>query len=101
MRIKLDENLPASLASLLAQEGHNADTVPDEGLTGQPDSRIWEAVKSDNRFLITQDLDFSDLRQVPTGTHPGVLVVRLAQPSRRALIKRIREIFAVEAVNEW
>ena len=34
MRIKLDENLPISLADLLAQAGHDVDTSPQENLTG-------------------------------------------------------------------
>lgn len=60
MRIKLDENLPAILASDLARLGHDIDTVPREGLKGHLDTEIWEAAQRAWRFLITQDLDFSD-----------------------------------------
>lgn len=35
MRIKLDENLPGRLVSLLAQMGHDVDTVPAEGIEGK------------------------------------------------------------------
>lgn len=31
MQIKLDENLPADLAEILIELGHDVDTVPDEG----------------------------------------------------------------------
>lgn len=31
MKIKLDENLPSGLAKILAQLGHDADTITDEG----------------------------------------------------------------------
>lgn len=58
MKIKLDENLPARLADLLKSWGHDADTVADEGLKGRPDPDIWAAARKENRFLITQDLDF-------------------------------------------
>lgn len=61
MRIKLDENLPISLAPLLKTLGHDVSTVDDEGLRGKPDFDIWQAAQSEARFLITQDLDFSDL----------------------------------------
>jgi predicted nuclease of predicted toxin-antitoxin system len=37
VKIKLDENLPATLAGILARLGHDADTVVDEGLKGEPD----------------------------------------------------------------
>jgi predicted nuclease of predicted toxin-antitoxin system len=40
MRIKLDENLPLRLAPLLQQRGYDVDTVPEEQLTGQPDTEI-------------------------------------------------------------
>jgi len=40
VKIKLDENLPARLVGLLAKLGHDTDTVPQEGLTGRPDSDI-------------------------------------------------------------
>ena len=36
MKIKLDENLPARLATLLESMGHQVDIVADEGLTGKP-----------------------------------------------------------------
>jgi predicted nuclease of predicted toxin-antitoxin system len=32
VKVKLDENLPARLVRLLAELGHDADTVPQEGL---------------------------------------------------------------------
>lgn len=38
MKFKLDENLPVDLVSDLRQAGHDADSVPDEGLTGAPRS---------------------------------------------------------------
>jgi hypothetical protein len=38
MRFKLDENLPAELLTDLRVAGHDAETVPDEGITGAPDS---------------------------------------------------------------
>jgi predicted nuclease of predicted toxin-antitoxin system len=65
MRIKLDENLPARLKAVLTARGHETDTVNDEGLTGQPDQNIWQAAQTESRFLITQDLDFSDTRKMP------------------------------------
>ena len=40
MKIKLDENMPASLAIDLAVLGHDVDTTPQEGLTGAADTQI-------------------------------------------------------------
>ncbi len=40
MRIKLDENLPSSLAAVLTELGHDADTVVQEGLGGVSDTEV-------------------------------------------------------------
>jgi hypothetical protein len=51
--------------------------------------------------LITQDLDFSDLRQFTPGTHAGILLIRLKEPSIRSLIAKVEDIFRTERVQEW
>lgn len=60
MRLKLDENLPKSLVTSLTALGHDVDTVVEEGLKGRSDDEVWEAAQNHERFLVTQDLDFSD-----------------------------------------
>jgi predicted nuclease of predicted toxin-antitoxin system len=101
MKIKLDENLPESLADALGELGHDADTVPREGLAGRVDPDVWAAAQDSGRFLVTQDLDFSDLRTFEPGTHHGILLVRLREPSRRLLIERVRALFESEDVESW
>jgi predicted nuclease of predicted toxin-antitoxin system len=101
MRIKLDENLPAGLAARLSALGNDVETVPSEGLCGRPDPAVWEACQREKRFLITQDLDFSDVRRFAPGTHAGLLLVRLREPSRRALAERIENIFREQGAIGW
>jgi predicted nuclease of predicted toxin-antitoxin system len=101
VKIKLDENLPERLVLELAALGHDVDTVRAEHLTGRRDNEIWQAAQSVDRFLITQDLDFSDVRRYAPGTHGGLLLVRLAQPSRDALVARVVLLFATESVDQW
>ena len=102
MRIKLDENLPATLVGILARLGHEADTVVDEGLKGEPDEVVWPAAQSEGRFLVTQDLDFSDIRRFAPGTHHGLMLVRLRMPSQTALERRVGEALAeMETSDAW
>lgn len=101
MRIKLDENIPSQLRSDLSNLGHDVDTVIDEGLTGKNDDTVWSAAQREQRFFITQDLDFSDSRRFQPGTHHGVLIVRLTDASRHALAQRILSIFSRERVERW
>ena len=102
MKIKLDENLPATLVGTLAHLGHETDTVVDEGLKGQPDEVVWPAAQSDGRFLVTQDLDFSDIRKFAPGTHHGLMLVRLRMPSQSLLERRVGEAFEeMEGSDAW
>jgi len=98
VKIKLDENLPERLVSELGALGHDVDTVRAEHLVGRADNEVWQAAQSASRFLITQDLDFSDVRQYKPGTHAGLLLVRLAQPGRYTLVAMR---FATEPVDQW
>jgi predicted nuclease of predicted toxin-antitoxin system len=101
MKIKLDENLPFQLAAKLSALGHDVHTILEEELTGSSDARIWAAAQGENRFLITQDLDFADIRQFVPQTHCGMLLVRLHSPTRMNLINRIQELFRSENVESW
>ena len=101
MKLKLDENLPYSLVRHLASLGHDADSVFDERLTGDRDDVVWQAAQHDGRFLLTQDLDFSDARKYRPGAHHGLLLVRLAEPGREALYDRLSAVFADEDVESW
>ncbi len=101
MKIKIDENLPERLAAELHAFGHDVDTVRAEHLGGRDDSDVWQAAQSVHRFLITQDLDFSDVRRYTPGTHAGLLLVRLARPGRDALLARVSMLFETEPVEEW
>lgn len=101
MRLKLDENMPASLAAALSTKGHDVDTSPAEGLAGRSDADVWAATQAAQRLLITQDLDFSDIRRYEPGTHHGLLLVRLREPSRTRLADRVLQVFALPEAAEW
>jgi predicted nuclease of predicted toxin-antitoxin system len=101
MKVKLDENLPEDLISALSRIGHDVDNVSLEGFAGQNDSRIWQAAQDSGRFLVTQDLDFSDVRKFAPGTHCGLMLVRLQNPGRKTLAERITEAFTVQDAELW
>ena len=101
MKIKLDENMPGQMVSVLANLGHNVETVIQEGMAGYPDGNIWRRAQQEGRFLITQDLDFSDINIFAPGTHHGILLVRMHSPGRLALTLRVRTLFESEDVSDW
>jgi predicted nuclease of predicted toxin-antitoxin system len=85
MRIKLDENLPDDLRPAPAALGHDVDTVAEEGLRGRLDPDLWIAAQASHRFFITQDMDFSDVRQFKPGTHYGLMLLRLEAVRRERI----------------
>ena len=65
MRVKLDENLDARLASVVTARGHDVETVATEGLSGQEDDAVFDVCRREERTLITLDLDFSNPFRFP------------------------------------
>ena len=101
MKVKLDENLPASLTAFLAALGHDVDTVQDEQLSGRPDAVVWRAAQAAGRFLVTLDLGFGDLRAYPPGTHCGILVVRLPDAEQFRVAEYVTAWFQRMDVESW
>jgi predicted nuclease of predicted toxin-antitoxin system len=94
VKVKLDENLPASLGDVLIAYDHDVETVITEKLTGHPDSEVAAAALAEGRLLITLDKGFGDIRARPPGTHPGILVLRLSDESAVAVRQAITELLA-------
>ena len=92
MRVKVDENLPASLASLLRERGFEADTVIEEGLAGSTDEDLLAAARAEDRMIVTLDRGFGDIRRYPPGSHPGIVVLRLADESAFATRPAIMQL---------
>ena len=94
MKIKLDENLGRPHAALLKRHGYETDRLSDEGLSGIEDAELWRHVRQEKRFLITLDLDFSDIRRHAPGTHPGILLLRARAKGRRAVLRILARVLA-------
>jgi predicted nuclease of predicted toxin-antitoxin system len=92
MRFKLDENMPESLVIDLSAVGHDAATCRQEGIGGGGDPAIASHALTEGRILVTFDLDFSDIRRYPPGSHPGMVIFRLHSqdiPSCRLAFSRL------------
>jgi predicted nuclease of predicted toxin-antitoxin system len=80
MRFKLDENLDAQLASILAKHGHDVATVLGQQLGGRSDEMIYQRCVAERRVLITLDLDFSNPLRFPVADTVGIIVLRPIRP---------------------
>ena len=95
MKFKLDEILPASAATELADAGPDVDTVMDENLAGAPDPDVVNAATTAGRILISLDRGLGDIRTYPPGTHAGIIVLRLADQSAATVTKAVSDLAAI------
>lgn len=92
MRFKLDENLSPKIAGLLAEAGHDATTVAEQGLSGAEDLDIVSVCLDEGRILLTLDLDFADVRAYPPHRYPGLIVLRISNQSPRRQLEVVSRI---------
>ena len=85
MKFKLDENLSPSLATMFEAEGHDAHSVVQQALGGQPDERVLEVCDREQRALLTSDLDFSNILAYPPENHAGIVVFRLSDQAHTTI----------------
>jgi predicted nuclease of predicted toxin-antitoxin system len=88
----VDENLPAEAVEILAQAGHDAVSVLDQGLGGQPDPNVATVCQKEHRVLVTLDLDFADIRAYPPVDYSGVIVLRLVRLDKPRILPVIQRL---------
>ena len=92
MRIKIDEDLPKGAAEAVRGVVPDTLTVIEEGLSGILDSALWETAQREQRFLITGDKAFANIKQYPPGTHAGVLLLRPDEDGILQTLDLIRDV---------
>jgi predicted nuclease of predicted toxin-antitoxin system len=94
VKFKLDENLSPSLAALFAADGHEAHSVVQQALGGQPDERVIDVCRREQRALITL--------AYPPAKFTGIVVLRLAYQAHitvEAAIRRVLDLLPQEPVT--
>jgi predicted nuclease of predicted toxin-antitoxin system len=102
MKFKVDENLPVDVLLLLREAGYDGVSVHDQQLFGQPDNIILKACQTEQRVLITLDLDFADIRQYPPREYAGLIILRLRRQDKKNVLnisRRLIKAFAQEDVS--
>jgi hypothetical protein len=90
MKFKLDENLPVELAGDLRTAGHEAQTIPEQGLAGASDAVLVERVRTEGRILLTMDKGIADTRAYPPKQYAGIILFRPPSSGRGAVLTFIR-----------
>jgi predicted nuclease of predicted toxin-antitoxin system len=77
MKLKLDENLGRRVAALFRQQGHDVSTVPAQGFCSAHDRVLIETCRSEQRCLVTLDLEFGNSLLFRPSAYAGIAVLRL------------------------
>jgi predicted nuclease of predicted toxin-antitoxin system len=103
LKIKVDEDLPKRVAEAVRGVVPDTLTVIEEGLSGIMDPALWETVQREQRFLITGDKAFANIRLYPPGTHAGVLLLRPDEdgiPQMMDLIQDVLKLGILENLGD-
>ncbi len=75
-KIILDENLPPSWSTLLAQHGYEAVYWLSIGKAGAEDAHIMTYARENGYLILTRDLDFGTLLAQTQANGPSVILIR-------------------------
>jgi predicted nuclease of predicted toxin-antitoxin system len=90
----LDENFPKSAEKLLYELGHQVIDIRGTELQGIDDFRLFELAQENGAILLTTDRDFYHTVPLRYSDHSGVIVIALKQPSREAILSKLRWIIS-------
>jgi predicted nuclease of predicted toxin-antitoxin system len=101
--LKLDENLSDRVLTRMRAAGLDTESVRTQKLSGTADEALFDHCRTEQRTLITLDLDFSNpLRFSPVKT-AGTIVLRPNRPSMpeiNALIETVIRRLEVDSPKE-
>ncbi|HVO68263.1 MAG TPA: DUF5615 family PIN-like protein [Syntrophales bacterium] len=98
MRLLVDENIPLMSVDELRALGHDVTDIRGTNLEGVDDEELWKVVQKEKRLLITTDKGFLQNRYE---THHGILIVRLKQPNRLTIHRKVMKGISLFKEKEW
>lgn len=92
MRFLLDMGLAQSTARFLRQQGHEAVHLRDQGLQRVDDTLIIEKACSEDRIVLTHDLDFGRVVALSGQRIPSVITFRLSDMRASTVNRHLAEV---------
>lgn len=93
MKFKLDENFGTRTQEIFRSLGHDVETVRSQNLQGCSDQHLFEVCCTENRCLVTLDLDFADVVRFPPSQSSGIVVIRVPHNPSLALLEQMARQF--------
>ncbi len=97
MRLLLDMNMSPKVAERLRAEGHDAVHPRELGLGRLPDHDVFAHAQTDQRIVVTFDLDFGEIVSLSAGA--GVVLLRLRSVRTAHVQQRVSAAMTDEAAT--
>lgn len=89
MKFKLDENFGKRTQQIFQAGGNDVLTVRDQELQSCSDNQLYKVCCSEQRCLVTLDLDFADVTRFPPEKSGGIVVIRVPKNPSLALLEQL------------
>ncbi len=94
MRFLADMGVGVQVVEWLRSQGHDATHLHDEGLQRMPNGEIFAKAISEQRVIVTFDLDFGEIAALSKGEKTSVVLFRLHNTRTFHVIDRLRAVLA-------
>jgi predicted nuclease of predicted toxin-antitoxin system len=94
MRFLADMGVSTKVVQWLRQNGYNAKHLRDEGLHRIPNGEIFTKAISENRVVMTFDLDFGEIIALSKSQKVSVILFRLHNTRTSFLINRLAAVLS-------
>lgn len=82
--------MPGEAADLLRDLGHDVKSIQELNLQGTKNGDIYRLTQTEDRILVTLDLDFANILNYPTKAHPGIIVLRVRIQNPPSIVDALR-----------
>jgi predicted nuclease of predicted toxin-antitoxin system len=92
MRFLADMGVAQRIVDWLRTEGHEAVHLREEGLQRMPNGEIFKKAASEERIILTFDLDFGEIVALSGDRRVSVILFRLHNTRTPHVIDRLRKV---------
>jgi predicted nuclease of predicted toxin-antitoxin system len=92
MKFKLDENFGKRTLHLFQAAGHDVQTTIEERMQGCSDRHLYDVCCTEQRCLVTLDMDFSDVTRFPPEQSNGIAVIRVPHNPSLAILEQLVQL---------
>jgi predicted nuclease of predicted toxin-antitoxin system len=103
LNLLFDQNIPQEVTVWMREQCPTwvISHVREVGLSGRPDSEIFQWAQSHQRIVITYDEDFADTRSFPLGSHHGVIRLRVWPTTIEMTKAAIERLISQVPSSDW